>query len=204
VPDKSHPSRLSPIAESTAFDLTFLGVWLVFFCGPPATQSRLILTFTARGMGVETAELRERDRFDVQRKSVLYRAKVGSNCVIFLTIEANFVVQDRVSRIVWDKTPEFYREHYPARPSTQNISQPSHGVDELALERVVHLGSQTPDVNIDDVAIPLEGHVPDLLCDQRSREHIALMFQQQRQKQELLESKLNSHATSRHLLTPNV
>jgi hypothetical protein len=45
-----------------------VGVWLVFFCGPPATQSRLILTFTARGMGVETAELRERDRFDVQRK----------------------------------------------------------------------------------------------------------------------------------------
>ena len=137
-------------------------------------------------------------------KPVLYGAKIGSNCVIFLTIEASFLVQDRLSRIVWDKTPEFDREHYPLRSSTQNVSQPAHGVDELALERLVHLGSQTPDVNIDDVAIPLEGHVPDLLCDQRSREHVALVFQQQRQKQELLGSELNPQPTSRHLLTPNV
>ena len=106
--------------------------------------------------------------------------------------------------IVWDKTPEFDWKQYSLHPSTQNVSQPSHGVDELALERVVHLGSQTPDVNIDDVAIPLEGHVPDLLRDQRSREHVALVFQQQCQKQELLGSELNPRPTSRHLLTPNV
>jgi hypothetical protein len=76
-------------------------------------------------------------------KSVPYGAKIGSNCVIFLTIEASFLVQDRLSRVVWDKTPEFYRstihcgpqrKTYPS-PRTVWMSLRSNGSSTLARKR---------------------------------------------------------------------
>jgi hypothetical protein len=183
VADNRIPLVCRQIAESIAFDLKFRRwVWLVFFRGPPATQSRRILTpFTAPTH--ETAKPRERDYFHVRRKYVLYRAKIGSNCVILLTIEANFLVPDRVSRIVGIKLPNLIantihygsqRKTYPS-PRTVWMSLRSNGSSTLVSIGLQNCtpnnnpGSQTPDVNIDDVAIPLERHVPDLRCDQRSR-----------------------------------
>jgi hypothetical protein len=69
-------ASLSSVADRgidrVRFDMSSVGIWLVCFCGPPATRLWLILTFTARGMGLETAKSRERARFDgrrVQRKT---------------------------------------------------------------------------------------------------------------------------------------
>jgi hypothetical protein len=76
-------ASLSPATDRgidrVRFDISSVAVWLVFFCGPPATQSWLILTFAARGMGLETAKLHERARFDVRRVQRKTRPLWGEN-----------------------------------------------------------------------------------------------------------------------------
>src|SRR5579885_1062146 len=48
------------------------------------------------------------------------------------------------------------------------IAQAAHRMDQLLFEGIVDLGAQAADVDIDDVGIAVEIHVPDLLGDQGS------------------------------------
>jgi hypothetical protein len=50
----------------------------------------------------------------------------------------------------------------------QDISHAPHRVDQLLLERVVHLRAQPANVHVDHVRLAVEVHVPDLFGDQRA------------------------------------
>ncbi len=56
----------------------------------------------------------------------------------------------------------------------------------------------------DDVAVAVEGHVPDLLGDQRSRQHVALVLEKQGQQEELLGCKLDRQVAAQHLMPSHV
>src|SRR5262249_39815459 len=71
-------------------------------------------------------------------------------------------------------------------PRFEDIAHPPDGVDQLLLEGVVHLGAEAADVDLDDVEVAVEVHVPDLLGDERPRQHLAGPLRQQRQQGELL------------------
>src|SRR5437667_10125854 len=55
----------------------------------------------------------------------------------------------------------------------KNIADASDGVDQLAFKRIVDLHAQTAHMYINDVAVAVEVHVPDLLGNQSAREHFA-------------------------------
>src|SRR5262245_28067505 len=63
----------------------------------------------------------------------------------------------------------------------EDIPDPPNGVNQLAGERLVHLGAEAADVDVDDVTVTRTAHVPDLLGDQRPRQHLAAAPGQERQ-----------------------
>ena len=67
-----------------------------------------------------------------------------------------------------------------------DVADPADGVDQPVRERVVNLRAEPADMDVDHVAVAVEVHVPDLLGDQRPRQHLALAAGQQREQGELL------------------
>src|SRR6185312_4406724 len=92
----------------------------------------------------------------------------------------------------------------PAWRSAEDIAQPSHCVDELPFEGIVDLGAQPANMDIDDIAVAVERHVPDLLRDERPRQHVALVLHEQRQQQELFGRELERRAAAHGAVTPHV
>src|SRR4051794_16102214 len=64
-------------------------------------------------------------------------------------------------------------DHGRSPTVVEDIAGPPHGVDQLRVERVVHLRPEPADVDVDDVRAAVEIHVPDLLGDERPRQHLA-------------------------------
>src|ERR1019366_6765373 len=54
------------------------------------------------------------------------------------------------------------------RSTINGIPHSAHGADELGRERIVHLGAQVADIDIDDVGEALEALVPYVLDDHRA------------------------------------
>src|SRR5262249_44834109 len=71
-------------------------------------------------------------------------------------------------------------------PLFEDIAYPPDGVDQLLGKGVVHLGAEAADMDLKDVEVAVEVHVPDLLGDERARQHLAGPLRQQCQQGELL------------------
>src|SRR5258708_11249707 len=84
------------------------------------------------------------------------------------------------------------------------IAKPPHGVDEFALERIVDLGPQPADVDVDDVGVAVEVDVPHLLGDVGPRQRLAGMLGEQRQEHELLRRQVDRLSRARHALPPGL
>jgi hypothetical protein len=78
------------------------------------------------------------------------------------------------------------------RPILEHVPHASHGVDQLEVERVIHLRAKSFDRDIDDVGIAVEIHVPDLRRDEGAREHIALALGKQLQQRKFLRGQVDS------------
>src|SRR5277367_889229 len=72
------------------------------------------------------------------------------------------------------------------RPVFQHVASATHGVNQLLLKRVVQLGAQPANVDIDIICIAIEIDVPNLIGDEGSRKNLARAARQQRQQQEFL------------------
>src|ERR1700682_6123718 len=68
----------------------------------------------------------------------------------------------------------------------QHITDAADRVDELLIERIVHFPPEPSDGHIDNVRIGIEVHVPDLLGDDRARQHLTGTANQEREQRELL------------------
>src|SRR6266404_4543672 len=55
----------------------------------------------------------------------------------------------------------------------EDIADTADSVDELAVERVIHFRAQPAHMDFDHVRVAFEVDVPDLLSDQRARQHVA-------------------------------
>lgn len=53
----------------------------------------------------------------------------------------------------------------------QDVAHASYGMDELLFEVLVYLGTEVVYVDIDDIRLAVKGLVPDMLGDERPREH---------------------------------
>src|SRR6185312_7797118 len=68
----------------------------------------------------------------------------------------------------------------------EDIADPAHGVNQLGLVWIVKLCAQSPYMDINDVRVAFEIHVPDLLGDDISRQHFARPPCKKRQEGEFL------------------
>src|SRR6185369_1763728 len=68
-------------------------------------------------------------------------------------------------------------------PILQHVAHTADRVDELRGERIVHLGPQAPDVDVDEICVALEIDVPHLVGNVGSREDFARLPHQQREQQ---------------------
>src|SRR5262249_18052807 len=48
----------------------------------------------------------------------------------------------------------------------EDVAHAANGMDQLPLEGIIHLGAEAADVDIDDVGVAIEVHVPDVLGDE--------------------------------------
>src|SRR5262245_46437205 len=63
----------------------------------------------------------------------------------------------------------------------EDIARAANGVDQLAGKRIVELAPQAPDRHVHDIRVAVEVDVPDLLGDERARQHLALVAYEQAQ-----------------------
>jgi hypothetical protein len=59
----------------------------------------------------------------------------------------------------------------PAALWVEDIAHSPYGMDQLLIEGIIHLGSQAPDRDVNDIGIRVEVDVPDLGRDRGSRQH---------------------------------
>src|SRR5216683_4935385 len=124
------------------------------------------------------------------------------------TSENDETMYQAVRRVASDRGFRFRAE---ARPwcaaggrSADNIAKPSNGVDQLTVKRIIHLGSQSTDMDVHDVTVCIEVHVPHLLSDKCAGKHLTLVLQHEGEQQELLRGQLNRLAASRNSVTSGI
>src|SRR6185437_5515987 len=69
---------------------------------------------------------------------------------------------------------------------TDRVSDAAHGLNQLVLERLIHLRAKPADVHVDEVRVVLEAHLPDFLADLAARDRFAGLASEQSEQREFL------------------
>ena len=72
------------------------------------------------------------------------------------------------------------------------------------LEGRIHFGAQSFDRNFDDVGVAVEIHIPNLLGNLGSRQHLTLFPEKQRKQQELLGAQIEAQTIPENLAAGQV
>src|SRR5579862_4440594 len=86
----------------------------------------------------------------------------------------------------------------------EDISHPADRVDQLAVKRIVDLGTEAADVDVHDVRPAVEIHVPDFLGDGGSREHLAAAPGQKGKERKFLRSEVEFLSRSRRAVPDEI
>src|SRR5512146_1016535 len=89
-------------------------------------------------------------------------------------------------------------------PFLEYVADTAHGMDQLAVERIVYLGAQPAHVHLDHIGVAVEVDIPDFLRDQRPREDLARASQQQREKLEFLWREIEGFSGACHAVPDGV
>src|SRR5689334_22739260 len=76
----------------------------------------------------------------------------------------------------------------------ENITNTANGVDELGLERIVHLCAQAAHDYVHDIGVGFEADVPNMLGDFATRDHFPGRTSEMRQEKKLLWRQVQRHA----------
>src|SRR5580704_998626 len=88
--------------------------------------------------------------------------------------------------------------------SFQHIAGAANGLDKFVRERVVYLASESPDVDIHDIGVAVEVHVPDRFGDQSPGQDLAGTPGEEREQKELFRSQLQALAGARRTMAQQI
>src|SRR5262249_23881354 len=86
----------------------------------------------------------------------------------------------------------------------EHIAHPSDSVNQLRRERLIHFTAQAAHGHVHDIRVTSEVHVPDLLGNERSGEHLPRMPCEEGEQGELLGGQIEALASASHFETEEI